>query len=759
MNATIPSHVDSSERTPLHYARSACVVELLRQHDASVHRKCGPTEETPLHAVVSSEIPEEQKVETCRCLLDGFAEYKHGALNTSLQSPLDMATEIGHLQLVKLFDDEEHLRIENYEQMQLDLVAKSELNLSLVEAMLAEGIETKRANVSERIDGLVKKIKSKRDEGPAARLPGSMVRTDHRLQSSGGFAFDETPFEIFLTSRAADRLFAVDQDTAQLLLTSLFELANTNRSTQMVSDDITQGFNIFSARIAKHAWLVGERAAVYSTRVQSFCDSIRIWNILVDRDDALVLQSKETLLSSLLNGSDSTLATYLTRVSDGTEGPSLYAATDGETGDARHVPLAEPGLLGQSIVKLHQLSTFMAISVTEPNAKSVTAREHPFHPAMKEAKVMLEVSNQQSSCLLLGRSGTGKTTLLSNQLFSQYRLKCPRPAPEQQASRPFNQIFVTRNSVLVSCVRKSFRDMCQESPTLPDLGEIDSDGNDTAFPYFLSRRAFLEFVDSHLRTSYFSRDQTWARSEGDVMSLDLQLAQQRLHAHRKHQADLIAAGIQDPAERVQAHKDLAAIDHQLQDMQDVAVPAVKTGSPSSMRRGKCIDFEFFRSVMWGRMESGNRVSPSAVWTEIVSYITGSTDALRNGGALSEAQYLKLSTKVSATFRPDAETTDALSRRYVFAIFTKYQLLKKKLGCWDEAELVSHIYQQLSTDGWQGPPIHSLAADEVQDFTQAECWVMVNICANGNSLFLCGDTAQVDTAHFAMLSAFWFARSI
>lgn len=103
--------------------------------------------------------------------------------------------------------------------------------------------------------------------------------------------------------------------------------------------------------------------------------------------------------------------------------------------------------------------------------------------------------------------------------------------------------------------------------------------------------------------------------------------------------------------------------------------------------------------------------------------------------LSEDQYLQLSSKVSANFRAEAETSDVLSRKHVYSVFVQYQKLKKKLGCWDTADLVAHIYQCISKNGWNGPPIHALSADEIQDWTQAECWIMVNICADGNSLFL------------------------
>lgn len=89
------------------------------------------------------------------------------------------------------------------------------------------------------------------------------------------------------------------------------------------------------------------------------------------------MSARDSLLSSLVNGSTSTLSMFLTPLMKGP--PALYQPTE-TAGTSRHVPMAEPGpgQTGQSIVKLHALSTF-------------TAREHPFHPAKSEAEIMLKV--------------------------------------------------------------------------------------------------------------------------------------------------------------------------------------------------------------------------------------------------------------------------------------------------------------------------------------------------------------------------------
>lgn len=372
VNASLPPHVDSTMRTPIHCARSAVVATLLQDYDADVHRKCGPREETPLNVVCAAAISEQQKCEVCRVLLDAFCEYKH-ALDSNLKSPPDVASERGLMLLVKLFDAEEARRRENYEQLQLDLQRRSELNLSKVDVLLAKGDVAKNLDVAERVDMLVKNIKSQVDHGDSAgRPPKPAAHSHHHLSPSGALRFDDARYEVFLTGRAAERIFAVDQETAHLILATLFELATTNNTTKVVSDETPKKFKIFTAHVVGAVWFVGDRASVYSTRFFKFLPCFRIWDICLD--DSLLPASRENLVSSLENGSTSKLC------------------------ECGHIPLADSGTTGQSIVKLHLLTTFFTTSVLAPNASSISAREHPCHPARKEAEIMRKLKTQRSSC-------------------------------------------------------------------------------------------------------------------------------------------------------------------------------------------------------------------------------------------------------------------------------------------------------------------------------------------------------------------------
>jgi superfamily I DNA/RNA helicase len=98
--------------------------------------------------------------------------------------------------------------------------------------------------------------------------------------------------------------------------------------------------------------------------------------------------------------------------------------------------------------------------------------------------------------------------------------------------------------------------------------------------------------------------------------------------------------------------------------------------------------------------------------------------------------------------------DENQRREVYDLFLNYEKLKKEGSYYDECDLVLNIARRISgldqktidkmaAEGSNSNllPIDSLFVDEVQDFTQAELYLLANLCRDPNNLFLAGDTAQ------------------
>jgi len=147
-----------------------------------------------------------------------------------------------------------------------------------------------------------------------------------------------------------------------------------------------------------------------------------------------------------------------------------------------------------------------------------------------------------------------------------------------------------------------------------------------------------------------------------------------------------------------------------------------------------------------------------VWTEIVSHLKGSVEALYSlDGKLTLEQYQDFGAKRSRLDKGD-------ERERVFKLFeTVYcPFLTREHHSggtlFDLGDVCHHLWQRIQRADLNGMlPIHQVYIDEVQDLTQAEIAILFKF-ANPNAMFLAGDTAQVRESTFCcsycFLLFFW-----
>lgn len=83
----------------------------------------------------------------------------------------------------------------------------------------------------------------------------------------------------------------------------------------------------------------------------------------------------------------------------------------------------------------------------------------------------------------------------------------------------------------------------------------------------------------------------------------------------------------------------------------------------------------------------------------------------------------------------------VGRELVYDLFLKYESWKHSFGAFDVMDACFSIFCALKKHGYSGPQIDEVYIDEVQDFTQAELRLFLEVCADKNALFLTGDTCQ------------------
>ncbi|KAF5831577.1 hypothetical protein DUNSADRAFT_12957 [Dunaliella salina] len=171
--------------------------------------------------------------------------------------------------------------------------------------------------------------------------------------------------------------------------------------------------------------------------------------------------------------------------------------------------------------------------------------------------------------------------------------------------------------------------------------------------------------------------------------------------------------------------------------------------------GREVKFELFDDEYWRSFDADARKiagSSSAVFTEIVSTLKGSTAALHNkhatGGKqwLSEEDYLGLS-------KARGETLSEAQRRAVLKIFIQYEAKKIERGDWDLMDVVWHIHKRIDSGGETNTKFPAAAkfqeiyVDECQDLPKATISLLRYISApqkTARGFAFAGDSAQTIT---------------
>ncbi|XP_059444854.1 uncharacterized protein LOC132176609 [Corylus avellana] len=316
------------------------------------------------------------------------------------------------------------------------------------------------------------------------------------------------------------------------------------------------------------------------------------------------------------------------------------------------------------------------------------------------------------STFILGRSGTGKTTVLTMKLFQKEKLhhmakdvffgvKSYRPVHSQEKEAEetvseneetiLRQLFVTVSPKLCSAVKQhvSHLKRCIDIDDFDDATQFKNvpdtlvDVPPEAYPLVITFHDFLIMLDGTVGNSYF----------------------ERFHEVRKHSHGKVRGG-------------------------SVAL--------QTFIRKKEVNYERFSSSYWPHFNNQltKNLDSSRVFTEIISHIKGGPQALEAGdGKLSGKDYVLLSEgRVSGLNRQ--------KREIIYEVFRNYEKMKVKNGDFDMADVVIDLHLRLRVERYEGDEIHFVYVDEAQDLTLSQIALFKYICKNVEEGFVfSGDTAQ------------------
>ncbi|KAI0089802.1 hypothetical protein BDY19DRAFT_992766 [Irpex rosettiformis] len=293
-----------------------------------------------------------------------------------------------------------------------------------------------------------------------------------------------------------------------------------------------------------------------------------------------------------------------------------------------------------------------------------------------------EMLEYNGSCYVLGRSGTGKTTVMMMKMlatestFHQY--------PEMMPSKP-RQLFVTRSQNLASKVKESFDGMYQTHI----LGSLNpSNAND------FRRHALVDADEEEMKK---------CKRFGELVDDDFPL--------------------------------FLSFDHLCSMIEEELRFACPTWR--GLSRDQQISYDMFLYRYWPELYSSalQGIDPSLVFGQFIGVIEGSEGSLSSpSGYISREEYVNMS-------RPSA-ITQAQDRHRVYDLFEKYKRLKAMSYQHDIANRTHAILRGLvnAPSSLRGT-VDFLFVDEAQDNLLIDTRLLRFLCNNPNGLFWAGDTAQ------------------
>lgn len=163
-------------------------------------------------------------------------------------------------------------------------------------------------------------------------------------------------------------------------------------------------------------------------------------------------------------------------------------------------PPASSALDSYTVQKFYQLSAEAVQGVLDGQSTDVV--DFPMKPSPTEWRIIMEAPSPPSSILLLGRSGTGKTTCLLYRMWFAWKAGL-------HLQEAVQQVFITASATLRSQVQRAFlklqRAVLQEGDyearveALEGLALTKFDGiPPAAFPLFLTSVEYLRMLDGSL---------------------------------------------------------------------------------------------------------------------------------------------------------------------------------------------------------------------------------------------------------------------
>ncbi|KAH8693394.1 hypothetical protein GQ44DRAFT_832739 [Phaeosphaeriaceae sp. PMI808] len=343
-------------------------------------------------------------------------------------------------------------------------------------------------------------------------------------------------------------------------------------------------------------------------------------------------------------------------------------------------------------------------ALTEPVIRAVLSNsvtaEFPFDISEDEVKI---INHFDTASLILGRSGTGKTTCLVFKLLAKFLSR-----QFILDEKPLRQVLLTRSEHLSAKLRvyihrlietRTSKALFLERPEEPEI-EIPGEAED-----FLKEETLYSLKESHFPL-VCTFDQFLRILENTVTAAD-----RKNFVHGDHIETSLSSAL------------------------------LSTERQGHYRQPQVVDFHTFRLDYWSRfLPTLTKSLPvELVFPEIIGIIKGSTLSSTTLLPLSQADYFSYSSRLAPMFSAESQ------RSRVYELFLAYEKLKKHYGDVDYVDrvvsLLKSVREKETVQKLFRLAFDELYIDEVQDQRSIDIELVLNIVKDPRGIHFAGDTAQ------------------
>ncbi|KAL4069231.1 hypothetical protein J3A83DRAFT_4536273 [Scleroderma citrinum] len=317
-----------------------------------------------------------------------------------------------------------------------------------------------------------------------------------------------------------------------------------------------------------------------------------------------------------------------------------------------------------------------------------------------------EIVQCATSCFVIGRSGTGKTTSILFKMLAIQRAW--EKAPETPKPR---QVFVTKSPILAAKVEECYTDL---------MGSL----------------ALAGCSHEELRELRFRNDEEKpSRMIDPLNAMDCRPGTPRKFSELEDHDFPLFVTFDQLARMiaVDLQNDLSTLD--ANDPAIYILPKIIDGEDSF------VTYNIFKGAYWPRLPQPmtKGLAPSLVFSEFMGVIKGSEKAFHRDRFLDRQAYVNLPSRAYPVFAHD--------RDGLYSLFESYNRLKRKCGDYDPADRTYTILKVLLSKDvvLRGQRVDYLYVDEAQDNLIIDVLLLRTLCRKADGLLWAGDTAQTISA--------------